>query len=145
MVPFRLEFRAFPWLAVATTWAAAAPAQSHVNGWGRHVFDSRWNADVEQVAAGGSHTVLLRTDGSVAVCGPNDQLQCSVPALPQGVRYVQVAAGTSHTVARRSDGAVVSRGQHRRRTDAAAGSRVRGRGGERRADRGAPATAVVGG
>jgi hypothetical protein len=42
--------------------------------------------------------------------GENSSGQCNVPALPQGLRYVEVAAGGEHSVARLSDGSVVAWG-----------------------------------
>ena len=59
-----------------------------------------------QVAAGGYHTVLLKSDGSAVTCGGNDTGQCDIPALTDGLIYTQVAAGSFHTVLLRSDGAV---------------------------------------
>ncbi|CAK0895829.1 unnamed protein product, partial [Prorocentrum cordatum] len=38
-------------------------------------------------AAGPHHTVLLRSDGTVAACGQNADGQCDVPALEGGVTY----------------------------------------------------------
>ena len=55
---------------------------------------------------GNFHTVLLRSDGRVAACGKHIQ----VPALPEGVSYLQVAAGGEHTVFLRSDGTAVGCG-----------------------------------
>ena len=59
------------------------------------------------IAAGGTHTVARRSDGSVVCWGSNVDLACNVPTPPAGVTYVDVAVGGVHTVARRSDGSVV--------------------------------------
>ena len=45
------------------------------------------------VAAGGVHTVLLRSDGTAAAFGDNDDGQCDLPALDGGLTYTQAAAG----------------------------------------------------
>ena len=70
------------------------------------------------VSAGGSHTVLLRSDGSAVAFGINVEGQCNIPKLEQGVSYTQVSAGFaipdshtfSHTVLLRSDGRTVACG-----------------------------------
>jgi alpha-tubulin suppressor-like RCC1 family protein len=48
-----------------------------------------------EVAAGDSHTVARRSDGSVVAWGQNWYGQCNVPALPPGLSYVEVAAGAT--------------------------------------------------
>ena len=42
-----------------------------------------------QVAAGSSHTVLLRSDGTAVACGSNSSGQCTLPALGEGITYTQ--------------------------------------------------------
>ncbi|CAK0887597.1 unnamed protein product, partial [Prorocentrum cordatum] len=64
------------------------------------------------LAAGGSHAVLLRSDGTAVACGDNHDGQCDLPALPAGLTYTQVAAGGSHTVLLRSDGTAVACGSN---------------------------------
>ena len=81
-------------------------------------------------AAGREHTVLLTSEGhAVAFCYPSalrpeplvgrgsspvvDRVllrRCTVPELPEGVRYVGCAAGAFHTVLLRSDGLAVAFG-----------------------------------
>ena len=60
------------------------------------------------VAAGPSHTVLLRNDGTAIAVGSNCSGQCTVPELPAGAQlrpqYVIVATGFEHTVLLRNDG-----------------------------------------
>eukprot|EP00438_Fugacium_kawagutii_P033996 Skav211211 [mRNA] locus=scaffold934:85694:86911:- [translate_table: standard] len=67
-----------------------------------------------QVAAGGMHTVLLRSDGSAVACGSNSLGQCDIPPLGDGVTYAQVA-GNAHTVLLRSDGSAVACGYNENR------------------------------
>ena len=57
------------------------------------------------ISAGGSHTVGLKTDGTVVAVGSNDKGQCNVSGW-RGI--VAVAAGSSHTVGLKADGTVVS-------------------------------------
>src|SRR5262245_64641905 len=62
-----------------------ALAQDGVVGWGRQVFDSRWNEQsFVAIAAGQFHTAAIRSDGSMVAWGHNNYDQCIVPALPSG-------------------------------------------------------------
>ncbi|WP_264060738.1 Ig-like domain-containing protein [Mycolicibacterium psychrotolerans] len=68
-----------------------------------------------QVAGGGQHTVLLRSDGTAVAVGDSQYGQCNIPAIDDpGVTYTQVAAGQYHTVLLRSDGQVVAVGANDR-------------------------------
>src|SRR5262245_5617339 len=84
-------------LVVPTLAALLAPATASaqdVVGWGYLVFNSAWNREpFAEIAAGGSHTVARRSDGSVVAWGDNSIGQCKVPALPPGLTYVEIAAG----------------------------------------------------
>ncbi|CAK0901326.1 unnamed protein product [Prorocentrum cordatum] len=55
-----------------------------------------------QVAAGGGHTVLLRSDGTAAACGLNGDGQCDLPALPAGLTYT--SDGTAAACGLNGDG-----------------------------------------
>jgi heat shock protein HslJ len=61
------------------------------------------------VAAGGSHTVGLKSDGTVVAVGRNDNGQCNVGGWTD---IIQVAAGGSHTVGLKSNGTVVAVGKN---------------------------------
>ena len=61
------------------------------------------------LAAGGFHTVGLKSDGSVLACGRNDAGQCDVQSW-RGV--TQIAAGAMHTAALLEDGTVVAAGDN---------------------------------
>jgi len=60
-----------------------------------------------QVAAGGIHTVLLRSDGNAVACGSNWHDRCNIPPLEEGLTYTQVSAGDQCTLLLRSDGKAV--------------------------------------
>jgi len=59
------------------------------------------------VTAGNSHTVGLKSNGTVAAAGSNSYGQCNVGGW---AGIVQVAAGVGHTVGLKSDGTVVAVG-----------------------------------
>ena len=63
-------------------------------------------------SAGKRHTVLLRSDGTAFACGDNTRGECDIPALSEGVTYVQVVAGAGFTVLLRSDGTAVACGMN---------------------------------
>ncbi len=69
----------------------------------RNVFEYR------AIEAGAKHTVLLRTDGTVAACGDNTYGQCDVGEWSD---IVQIAVGAYHTVGLRADGTVVAVGKN---------------------------------
>ncbi len=63
----------------------------------------------EAVAAGAGHTVLRRSDGTVAAVGDNSFGQCNVKSW-SGITHVR--AGAHHTVGLREDGTVVAVGDN---------------------------------
>jgi len=62
------------------------------------------------VAAGRSHVILIRSDGTACALGQNHHGQCDVPELPQGSYYVAAAAGDYHSVLLRNDGIAIAIG-----------------------------------
>ena len=68
-----------------------------------------------EIAAGYTHSVARRSDGSLIGWGSNSSGECNTPVLPPGLNYVEAAAGWFHTVARRSDGSVLAWGLNSRR------------------------------
>ncbi len=64
------------------------------------------------VAAGGSHSLALRSNGTAVAWGSNSAGLLNVPALPAGVTYTAVAGGISHSLALRSDGTVAAWGDN---------------------------------
>ncbi len=65
---------------------------------------------VTAIAAGGSHTVALKNDGTVVAWGDNFYGQTTVPVGLSGV--TAIAAGGWHTVALKNDGTVVAWGRN---------------------------------
>ncbi len=61
------------------------------------------------VAAGGAHTVGLKSDGTVVAVGWNDYGQCNVGGW---TGIAQVSAGHAHTVGLKHDGTVVAVGNN---------------------------------
>jgi hypothetical protein len=66
--------------------------------------------NIVAVAAGGSHSLGLRADGTVVAWGSNGSGQTTVPASAANI--VAVAAGGSHSLGLRADGAVVAWGSN---------------------------------
>jgi len=62
------------------------------------------------VSAGLDYTVLLRSDGCAVAIGCNEDGQCDIPPLDDGMAYAQISAGYDHTVLLRSDGNAVAIG-----------------------------------
>jgi hypothetical protein len=91
-----------------------------VAGWG----DNSWGqltppADLTNavaIAAGGSHSLALRSDGTVAAWGENgnaDGLFAGQSTPPWGLnKVIAVAAGDYHSVALQSDGTIVAWGDN---------------------------------
>ena len=65
---------------------------------------SSWT-DIVAVSAGQSHTVGLKTDGTVVAVGDNDHGQCDVSNWTD---IVAVSAGIDYTVGLKADGTVVA-------------------------------------
>ncbi len=63
----------------------------------------------DAISAGASHTVGLKTDGTVVAVGDNDYSQCDVESW---TNIVAISAGDSHTVGLKSDGTVVAVGDN---------------------------------
>ena len=64
------------------------------------------------MAAGESHSLLLRDDGEAVAFGDNGDGQCTVPLRPAGTRYVAAAAGYEHSLLLRDDGEAVAFGDN---------------------------------
>ena len=62
------------------------------------------------VAAGGNHSLALKSDGTVVAWGDNGYGQSTVPAGLSGV--ISVSGGFIHSLARKSDGTVVAWGDN---------------------------------
>jgi hypothetical protein len=65
---------------------------------------------VSAIAAGASHSIALKSDGTVVCWGKNDVGQSTPPAGLTGVKAV--AAGTTHSLALKADGTVVGWGDN---------------------------------
>eukprot|EP00929_Paragymnodinium_shiwhaense_P085035 TRINITY_DN45504_c0_g1_i1.p1 TRINITY_DN45504_c0_g1~~TRINITY_DN45504_c0_g1_i1.p1 ORF type:complete len:850 (+),score=231.25 TRINITY_DN45504_c0_g1_i1:55-2550(+) len=63
------------------------------------------------IAAGGQHSVLLRSDGHAVACGLNKDRQCAVPE-EDTVTYSHVAAGGKHTLLLQQDGCAFAVGSN---------------------------------
>jgi hypothetical protein len=66
------------------------------------------NADFTAVAAGGWHSVGLKSDGSVVAWGSNSEGQLDVPAPNND--FIAISAGRAHNLGLKSDGSIVGWG-----------------------------------
>ena len=82
---------------------------SSIIGWGYMAVDSAELAQKNHIAiaAGGNHSLALRSDGTIAGWGYNEFGQASPP---DGNNFKAIAAGGSHSIGLKSDGSVVGWG-----------------------------------
>src|SRR3972149_2150136 len=90
--------------------AWAAPNEGSLVGWGNNddgQTDVPTGNDFVAIAAGGLHSLALKSDGSLAGWGNNDFGQATVPT---GNDFVAIAAGSYHSLALKSDGSLAGGG-----------------------------------
>lgn len=87
---------------------------SKVAAWGTNTYGQctvpASLSNVVSVAAGVSHSLALRSDGTLAAWGTNTYGQCTVPV--SATKIVSAASGGYHNLALRADGTVVAWGQN---------------------------------
>jgi alpha-tubulin suppressor-like RCC1 family protein len=82
-----------------------------IKGWGSMAFDSNSFAGSRftTIAAGGSHSLALKSDGSIVGWG-NDTYGQATP--PDGNALIAIAAGGYHSLALKSDGSIIAWGRN---------------------------------
>ena len=68
------------------------------------------NTEFVAIAAGSSHSLGLKADGSIVAWGDNEYGQCDVPSPNSG--FVAIAAGSSHSLGLKADGSIVAWGRN---------------------------------
>jgi hypothetical protein len=98
------------WHAVNRTYTGV----SMIFGWGSNNYGQATIPaglnGVIAIAAGNSHSLALKSDGTVFGWGYNNYGQTTIPAGLSGV--IAIAAGTNHSLALKSDGTVVGWGEN---------------------------------
>jgi len=97
-------------LVVVCFWASTIQAgeQGEIYGWGSQKLPNDPLADVSKIAAGGGHSLALKSDGSIIGWGLDAWFAQATP--PVGNDFVAIAAGGSHSLALKSDGSIVEWG-----------------------------------
>src|SRR5216684_561096 len=103
-------------IALSVTAASFVPrSEAQTNGltpgtvisWGDQVIPYvQPGARYQAIAAGGYHSLALKSDGTVVAWGCDGSGESTVPANLTGV--IAIAAGELHSLALKSDGAVVA-------------------------------------
>ncbi len=93
--------------------ASAMGGSGWIAGWGANTYHQgsppTTNNNYVAIAAGGYHSVALRSDGSIEAWGNNVYGQRNAPT---GTNYVAIAAGNRHSLALKSNGSVVGWGDN---------------------------------
>jgi len=84
-------------------------AAGEIVGWGRQKPPNVPLTNLTQIAAGLSHSLALKSDGSISGWGENDAGQATPPS---GTDFVAIAAGIEHSLALKSDGSIVGWGHN---------------------------------
>src|SRR5688572_6038636 len=110
---FLCRFQVFA-LAIGLLWglveSRSAIVPGHVEAWGRNLFGEAIPPPglegVIAVAGGSTHSLALRTNGTVVAWGSTDN-GASVASVPAGLSNVIAIAAGSFSAALKSDGSVV--------------------------------------
>src|SRR5688572_2949028 len=116
---FLCRFQVFA-LAIGLLWglveSRSAIVPGHVEAWGRNLFGEATPPPglegVIAVAGGSTHSLALRTNGTVVAWGSTDNGE-SVASVPAGLSNVVAIAAGAFSAAARSDGTVVVWGSTR--------------------------------
>jgi hypothetical protein len=116
MKPFRVAKRISSFIIIlgcSVTLIGSAQTSVNVRAWGSENLFGQCNVPSDltnavAIAAGGDHSLALRSDGTVVAWGQSAHGQCNVPSGLSNV--VAIAAGAYHSVALKSDLTVVSWG-----------------------------------
>ena len=77
-------------------------------GWGSQVVGGDLLGGFVAVAAGSSHSLGLKQDGSIVAWGRNNYGQCNVPSPNTG--FIAISAGHLHSLGLKQDGSIVTWG-----------------------------------
>jgi alpha-tubulin suppressor-like RCC1 family protein len=98
-------------LTLAVPPAIASSTPGTVVSWGRQIIPyNEPGTRYTRIAAGGEHSLALRSDGTVVAWGSDIDGQSAVPVGL--IDVVAIVAGQSHSLALKSDGTIVAWGEN---------------------------------
>jgi len=90
--------------------ATAAQQTGSILGWGMQVVGIDLDEGFIVVAAGGTHSLALKEDGSVVAWGSNDYGLCEIPS--PNADFIAIAAGVTHSLGLKVDGSIAAWGNN---------------------------------
>jgi len=106
---FLLSFLSLAFLCLSAP-TLQAEQQGEIYGWGEtKLLNGQTLSNISKIAAGSSHSLALKADGSIVGWGYNSSGQAEPPV---GNDFITIAAGGAHSLALKPDGSIVGWGHN---------------------------------